>query len=128
MQQLVSQLTELGVELSVVNGKLKARMPWQKDGVPAEAMDVMRQAKAVQSELLNALTWDEDRAFGLFDAAVDRARKRYLPGVYKSVDIESLNSAGKVFAAGIHAQNMQLVMAAVQEWDVIVERCTNDSN
>lgn len=124
INKIIGQLTALGIELSVVNGKLKARLPWDKDNAPPGALEALRQAKARQGDLLEALTWHEDRAYELFSQAINKAAKYYgaINTAEVSTEIGDFLEAGKLFDAGMHSQSMQQVIAAVQVVDSFTER------
>jgi hypothetical protein len=129
--QIISQLTAMGVSLSVSNGRLTARLPWQKDNIPADALGLLRQVKIMQDTLLESLTWNENRALEMFKAAIGRGGRQYQAGLISAEDVTremgSLREAEKTFNSGIDTQNMQQVIASVQAWDMAVMRCRNGS-
>lgn len=130
--QTISKLNDCGVELSVVNEKLKARLPWQKDNIPTEAMVLLRQLKAMQNKLPEVLLWDKERAFGIFKAIVDKTRLQCCDGIVNEAILNNIKSllkdAGNAFNAGMERQNMQLVISAVQAWETAIERCANGNH
>lgn len=128
-RQIINQLTNIGVQLSVTDGKLKIHLPWQKENIPPEALSCLKQAKVIQNKLLEILFWDKDRAIEEFKSAILRASQQFNSGVIKLEDLNremsSLGKAEKRFNSAVSAENMQLVISAVQEWETVIRRCTD---